>query len=413
MALFTAGDRRIGLRGLTVLGLFVALFLTVGVSGASAYTPGFGWCAAPDSQAPPCIVSATLNGNPIYYNNTTYWTDVSDYFKGVNNFTTSGFTLNIDPQDGAGSFGSDLGSGAQSDTWSFVIDVGSLVPRVTYVQGQNVTISRPTGASTDMTITGSPVTVDSNNECNDSTAVFTCEEDNDGLPNDAPYTTLNAQVDDYNSPNYTAAEIPSFYGMNMWTNIDTTGMPPYFQDTPSGQELVLQLANQHWADLANSQVFYGYVHLTIPYAFAEQFWGINDPSTITTGSLSTSLGSGTITVAQDPTDNALNIDVTGITFTRRLLKIHRGTVTPTRPLDLHTKRIGSTGRITFHKSKARGDHITGYEVSCTAKHWATRTARSSRSPLTVHGLGATAYVCAVRARSKAGASRATDTKFAR
>jgi hypothetical protein len=408
----TALDRRIGLRGALVLGLFVALFLTIGVSRASA-SGGFGYCAQLHPVGQPCISSATVDGNNVPDNDATWAVGLGAYQSGVDGFRTSGFTLNLYPGVAAGSFGEDMGSGAVNDTWSIVVNVGNVVPRVSYAQGQNVTFARNTPASGYMTITGSPVTVDSSNECDDSTAVFVCPENNDSGTNDAPYTTFNGQVDDYDiTSRWTPAQVDAFYGMNMWTNIDETGMPPYFQDTPSGQQLVLQLANQHWADLANTQVFYGYVHLTIPYAFAEQFWGINDPSTLTTGGLATSIGSGTISVTQDPADSALQIDATGITFTDRNLKIRRGTVTPTRPLDLHAKRIGSSGRITFHKSRARGDRITGYQVTCTAKHWATRTARSSHSPITVHGLGSTGYVCAVRARSKAGNSRASYTKIA-
>jgi hypothetical protein len=390
--------RPIGMRGPIVLCLSVALFLTLGASGARANTMGLGWC----SQVPaPCIVSATVNSHPVTDDDPTWYIYLGTYsFNGSSNIN-----VNVG-QDADGTF--DLGTSATSDVWSIVVNVGSVVPRVTYVTGNYVTITRPTGSNTDMTITGDPVTVDNNDNCNFSGSLPTCPETND----EPSQTLFNAEIGDYNLNEYTSAQIASFYGMNMYSNIDETGLPPEIQQNSSGDnELVVQLANQHYYG-DNTTVFTGYFHLFIPYNFMQQVWGITDPSTIATDGLSGSVGGGTVTVTDET--GGLEIDASGITFTRRTLVIRASSrLVPARPTDLHAKRIGNTARITFHKSKARGSRITGYEVSCTAKHWARRTAHSTKSPLTVHGLGATGYVCAVRARSKAGNSTAAETKIAR
>ena len=89
---------------------------------------------------------------------------------------------------------------------------------------------------------GKPREYNNNTGCDFSTAIPTCP-----FQASSDYAAyFQVQVGDYNLPSlYTAAQIPSFYGMNMWTNIDETGLPPEIVSTPSGNELVLQLADQH------------------------------------------------------------------------------------------------------------------------------------------------------------------------
>ena len=247
-----------------------------------------------------------------------------------------------------------------------------------------------------MTIAGNPVEYNNNTGCDFSTSIPTCPFQ--ATSDYAAYFQI--QVGDYNLPSlYTAAQIPTFYGMNMWTNIDETGLPPEIVSTPSGNELVLQLADQH--EFPDGTTFVGYFHLLIPDSFLESVYGVNDPATISTSGVAASIGSGTVTVTQQP--GALEVDITGITFTHRTLIIRAGVITPAAPRGVRARRTGThTGRIAFSPARPRGAKVTGYEVTCRSGH-SKVTARGRRSPVKIKGLrAALGYRCTVAGTSKPG-----------
>jgi hypothetical protein len=102
------------------------------------------------------------------------------------------------------------------------------------------------------------------------------------------------------------------------------------------------------------------------------------------------------------------VDATDMTFSSRKLIIRRGVITPTRPLDVHARRLGpNSGRIRFDPATPRGSRITGYRARCVHNALVV-TATATASPVTVTGLHHGAgYDCTVRALSKAGPGTAS------
>ena len=106
----------------------------------------------------------------------------------------------------------------------------------------------------------------------------------------------------------------------------------------------------------------------------------------------------------EPGNAAVDVTVSHMTFSHRKLKIKLGHVTPRAPKNVKARRVnGTTGTVTFTKSKPRGQKVIGYKLSCKAGNGTTVTAKSKRSPLVVKSLvSGQAYRCSVRGRSKAG-----------
>jgi hypothetical protein len=380
---------RIPLRDLACAALVAVLLLALAAGRAAASTPP-GWCT---EASPPCIVSASLNGSPVFDTDPNYWLELSSFMPGG----SQNFIVNVERRTGA-----DLGAGDLSDNWIVVVNTGTMVPRVASAFGANMTYVRTpeAGGTYQMTIEGSPVHINNNSDCDFSTSIPTCPFK--ATSDYAAY--LQIEVGEYNLPTlYTASQIPSFYGMNMWTNIDETGLPPEVLSTPSGNELVLQLADQH--EYPDGSTFVGFFHLLIPDSFLEAVYGVNDPSTISTSGVAASIGSGTVTVTQPP--GALEVDITGVTFTHRTLIIRRGVITPAAPRGVHARRTGThTGRITFSPAHPRGAKVTGYEVTCKSGH-SKVTATGRRSPLKIKGLRAVGYRCTVAGKSEPGLGAAS------
>jgi hypothetical protein len=115
-----------------------------------------------------------------------------------------------------------------------------------------------------------------------------------------------------------------------------------------------------------------------------------------------------VNIWQESGDDAMRVVIDGVPFSYRTFTVRRGTITPTRPSNVHAKRTAAyRGRVGFDLSTPRRARITGYQARCAAVSgthvvWAT----ASGSPIVVTGLHqGRAYSCAVRAQSRAGASR--------
>ena len=114
---------------------------------------------------------------------------------------------------------------------------------------------------------------------------------------------------------------------------------------------------------------HGDFYLRIPAAFLSTYWGINDPSTLSTDGLNASIGAGggTLAVTVEPGNAAVDVQISGMTFSRRHLKIKLGVVTPRAPKNVKARRVsGTTGKVTFTKSRPRGQKVIGYKLSCKA-----------------------------------------------
>ncbi|HEY1618494.1 MAG TPA: hypothetical protein VGG25_12805 [Streptosporangiaceae bacterium] len=151
-------------------------------------------------------------------------------------------------------------------------------------------------------------------------------------------------------------------------------------------------------------VFQGFWNAVLPNAFLVDM-GINDPSTLTSAGVSASAGTGTVTVTPGPT--SAEISITGITFSPRKVRIKRGTITPTAPTSLKTRRASATvAYLPFHKAHPRGSFVRSYEGRCVAAHHATRYGTASHSSVKIKRLArGVSYSCQVRAKSAAGYGR--------
>jgi hypothetical protein len=257
-----------------------------------------------------------------------------------------------------------------------------------------------------VTITGQPVEVQDQGGCTYPPGGPTCSSVAPG-----PSTAiLQGEVDDYNytlysDPGYPAGLVDSFNGMDSWTNIAETGLPPTISTVSGQNELQIDLADHHF-EHDGATLVHGDFYLRIPATFLATMWGINDPTTLATDGLNASVGAGggTLAVTVEPGNTGVQVQISGLTFSRRSLKIKLGLVTPQAPTNVKGSRVSrTTGRVTFTKAKPRGQRVIGYKLSCKATNGTSVTAKSKRSPLVVSTLvSGEAYSCKVRARSRAG-----------
>jgi hypothetical protein len=193
-----------------------------------------------------------------------------------------------------------------------------------------------------------------------------------------------------------SAQWNDFNGLDQWTNVELTEIPPEITGNPL--TITEQLGNSHEL---NGQVVQGFWYAELPNAMLVDM-GINDPSTLTSAGISASVATGSVTVTPGPTST--EIAITGITFTHRTVRIKRGSITPGAPTDLTTRRASKRiAYLTFHAARARGSYVRSYQGRCVAPHHATRYGTGRRSPLKISSLTpGVSYVCQVRAKSAVG-----------
>jgi Fibronectin type III domain len=377
------------------MGLMVpALTLPISVNTRVLALDTTTWCTTPFSA--PCIVSVSRDGVDVP-DNSPDW-DVSVY--GSKN--SDGEYLaqwDIEALPASGSY-VDMGTAETAHTWSVTINMGTHDPRVTDSYADDATIVRSTDVNSRnlVTITGTPVTMGVNDECDTSVAPASCPAQ---AGQDVTY--FGGDIGDFGQWS-DAAQLNDFDGMDSWTNIEETSVPPLISGDPA--TVVEQLSNSH--KLADGSVAHGDYHIVLPDAFLEDM-GVDDPTTIGTDGIAATIGSGTATIT--PGATSVQVDVTGITFSPRTLKLARGTVTPTRPSGVTAKRVSTfRAKVTFTRSKVRGSAIRGYQGRCQAAHHPSKLVTGSKSPLTIVKLHPrTAYTCQVRATSRAGKGKWSAT----
>jgi hypothetical protein len=293
---------------------------------------------------------------------------------------------------GSGPFSS-LASDETTQSWSVTVRV-SFIPRQTDTYADGVTISRhDNGDGTwDVTTTGNPVQMGVNDDCDTSAWPWNCPREAG-----ANVTTLQGEFRDFNNWD-DASQRGDFMGMDSWTNVEASDVPPQIISDPF--TIKIDLANSHFLK-DESAPFQGFYHQVIPNKFLIDM-GIDDPATLSPAGVSAEIGSGTSVVT--PGADSTAVDTTGITFSPRVLKLAAGVITPTRPKSLRTNRTAAhRATLRFHHAKPRGSRLIGYQARCQAKHHTTVTAKGKHAKLRLHGLArGTAYQCQVRAKSKAG-----------
>ena len=303
---------------------------------------------------------------------------------------------------------------AYDKTFSLTIQT-NVDPREMDGFGASMTYDRSGLASGEYTVTlsGKAVSVTDQDSCSFPAGGPTCKP-----VSGKPSTTIfQGEISDYNytayndTANYPPGFVDSWDGTEMWTNIAETGLPPSLMVVDGQNELELDLADHHY-EHDGTTVVHGDYFLRLPAAFLKSYWGIDDPSTLSTDGLSASIGAGggTLTVTVEPGNVAVDVEISGMTFSRRHLKIKLGHVTPRAPTEVKaTRTSATTAKVTFTKAKPRGQKVTGYSVLCSGHRFKVV---GRHSPAAIEGLSAgVAYTCRLQGRSRAGYGRASKAFF--
>ena len=367
----------------TLAGLTVPLVSTSAQAApASGPYPG-AWC---DHQAPPCVVAAARNGVAITENDPTYVVSVTGYMQSGEFLAT----WNIADYQIPGTYAT-LAPADAGVPFSVTVDFGAHLPRVVDEYAGNVSVAKNYNTATDtwdVTVSGTAVEQGVNADCD--AINFTCPYNDSNT-----VVTFQGDIGDWQQwPD--SAQWNDFDGLDQWTNVEETAIPPQITGNPL--TISEQLGNSHEL---NGQVFEGFWYGVLPNAVLVDM-GINDPATLTSAGVSASVGTGTVTVT--PGTTSTEIAITGITFSPRTVRIKRGTITPNAPTGLSTRRASArVAYLTFHAARPRGSYVRSYQGRCTAAHHATRYGKSSRSRLKVTSLTrGISYVCQVRAEASVG-----------
>jgi hypothetical protein len=351
------------------------------------------WCG---NQAPPCVVAASRDGVAIPEDDTTYAVSASGSLQSDGGFLTQ---WSIALGQASGPYAT-LATTDAGVPFSITVDVGKHIPRVVdeYASGVSVTKTFSGRAGTwDVTVSGTAVEQGVNADCGTTCPV---NETN-------TIVAFQGEIRDWQQWS-DSAQWNDFNGLDQWTNVEETEIPPQITGNPL--TITEQLANSHEL---NGQLFEGFWNAVLPNAFLVDM-GINDPSTLTSAGISASAGTGTVTVTPGPAST--EIAITGLTFSPRTVHIKRGSITPSAPSDLKTRRASATvAYISFRAARPRGSYVRSYQARCMALHHPTRYGTSSRSPVKVTGLTpGVSYVCQVRAKASVGYGRwSSSRKLAR
>ena len=366
--------------------------LTVPLGAAAQAAPGqprifpSEWC---DNQNPPCVVSATRNGVPITESDPTYAVSASGSKLSDGEFLTQ---WGIADALIGGNYAT-LAPGDEGVPFSITVDVGKHPPLVVdeYSGGVSVTKAFDQVAGTwDVTVSGTAVKQGVNDDCNTSVWPWTCP-----FNETKTIVAFQGEIGDWQQWD-DPAQVNDFNGLDQWTNVEVTEIPPEISGNPL--TITEDLGNSHEL---NGVVFQGFWYADLPNALLVDM-GINDPATLTPAGISASAGTGTVTVTPGPTST--EIAITGITFSPRMVHIKRGTITPRAPTGLSTRRASATvAYLSFRAARPRGSYVRSYQGRCRAPHRTTRYGTASRSPVKVTSLvRGVSYVCQVRAKAAVG-----------
>jgi hypothetical protein len=374
---------------LTVLSLLAApLGLAVSSSPAHAVPPAPGdyvprWC---DTNPAPCLVSASRNGTTVTASDPTY--EVLSTGPLHNDFDYFGFLVQ----------GTDISKKlSTSDTWQLLFDTGTLDPN--YMEGFAGVPDMDRVVDGDGTYhlryTAKPIVYTNGCDTTSPTWPWPCTS----VPANED-VKLEAEAQDRSDEfvNFFRAQSPQ--GVN--------GI--FLETAPDGSRyLSSEMVNSHYrAD--GITVYKGQVRFRIPYKMLHDSFGVPDPSTMVASSLTGTVNGGTtgatFNVYHDPDGGGMFVDITNLTFSRKVIKVSRGVIVPTRPTGLHAKRRTThAGRLSFTLSTPRGARVTGYKVRCVSRggQVVTNTKSTPTSPIRISGLRrGVGYSCKVRATSRAG-----------
>ncbi len=235
------------------------------------------WCG---NQAPPCVVAASRNGTAITESDPTYAVSASGSLQSGEFLTQWSIADALIKGTYATLASTDAGV-----PFSITVDVGAHPPRVLdeYAGGVSVTKTYDSGSSSwDVTVSGTAVEQGVNADCN--AINWTCPYNETST-----IVAFQGEIGDWQQwPD--SAQWNDFNGLDQWTNVELTEIPPEITGTPF--TITEQLGNSHEL---NGQLFQGFWNAVLPNAVLVDM-GINDPSTLTSAGISASAGTGSVTV---------------------------------------------------------------------------------------------------------------------
>lgn len=360
--------------------------LVAAYAAAPANAAPLNWCA--DGKPAPCLVSATRDGVAVDPSTVTV-----DRYSAGEAADNTGFTI------------SGLGAADLGHTYVVTMKIGSMVPRIVDGWGRNGRTERYIDADGDWAVRITVQPAHMLMSCSYDPAVGDTTCPGTAAPADEIYN-VGIRLSDAAWYGDSAAARDKLWGLESYSDIQLFWYPPSITVSTAGvvtMDFLMQ--NAHFFP-DGSTTFHGTANMRIPNRVLRDLYGIPDPETMTDGSFTSTSTSGSVASYQEIGDDAWRIDLTGVTFSRQHLELQRGVITPTRPTDTRTTRVsGHKGRVGYSLSKPRGARVTGYDARCVSAggHVVTATRTGDSSPVTVTGLHrGTAYMCKVRARSKAG-----------
>lgn len=369
--------------------LVTAGLAVVTTSGpATAETFKERWCA---DKPVPCVVSATRNGLPL----TSADPDIRIEMIGKQNTPDFRYTTFL-VRSTSGVL--DLG-----DTYSITLDLGDLKPDYTESYASRPDVDRvDDGDGTyGLTFTGKPVLLTSG--CNDA------------FPSVCPKTAAD-QSYEFSAEIQEKKTNLEFIGFDRSQSVDSVN--GIFLETPErgAPYLTSDWANSHFLT-DGTTVVKGEARFRIPYAMLTEQFDVPDPATMTSSSFVGSINGkpAGFDFTQDPDGGGVYVDISGVTFSNKTIKVKRGAITPTKPRLTSAKRSApQKAKLGFEKATPRGAKVTGYQARCVGGGKALTakgTKKAFKTGMVVKGLkGGTAYSCSVRALSKAGPGKYSKAK---
>jgi hypothetical protein len=369
----------------------VASGLAVALTSAPASAESFQerWCT--DKPAP-CLLSASRNGVAL----TAADPDISVEMIGVQNNPDFKYTAFL--------VRSTSGVLDLSDTYSLTFDLGNkLVPDYTesYTSRPDVDRIDDGDGTYKLSITGRPVLL-----------TYGC---NDAYPSVCTETATD-QTYEFSGEIQQLKTNLELRGFDRSQSVDSVN--GIFLETPPGAApyLTSDWANSHF-QTDGTTVVLGQARFRIPYPLLEDSFGVPDPETMVASSIVGSINGAPAGFAfsQDPDGGGVYVDIAGVTFSNKTVKVKRGAITPTRARLTSAKRKApQKAKLVFDKSTPRGAKVTGYRARCVSGR-SVETVKANRKAfktgMVVRGLApGRTYSCSVRALSKAGPGRWSRTK---
>lgn len=353
------------------------------------------WCGS--TPTAPCLVSATVDGTDV--KSSSAW-DLSATAYSVGDSEEIAVHLLRKGDD-------ELGAASLDKVVRVEVLTGDLIPRLVTGKARDTGVTRTfSGSKHTVSVTGNPVVV--SGQCDQDGESWTC-------PEDSPEEWVgyfDFIVSDHGSWE-DEAQRDAFYGMNYFTNVAATSVPPEITENAKGDPMLLiRLANRHYLSDGET-VVQGHGELRIPNDFLREVYGIPDPATMTGASLLPSLsgkGAGTVDSRQESGDGAMLVTYDAVEFSARKLRIETGKITPVRPTQVSATRTAPRkGSVDFEPSVARGAAVTGYAGRCKSVRGDHTVRASSENIVRFTGLRkGTAYDCRVKAKSEVGTSSWTE-----